>query len=145
MFQARVTNDFGSVFSNQAVLTVSANQAPTATITQPPAGTMYSGGSVINFAGTATDPEDPSPLPASAFTWRVDFHHDTHVHPFIAAFSGVKSGTFQIPNNGETATNVWYRIYLTVRDSGGLTHTSFRDIVPNTATITLASASMSGW
>ena len=58
MFRVVVTNDFGSVFSNQAVLTVTTNQAPTATITQPAAGTLYSGGSVISYAGTATDPED---------------------------------------------------------------------------------------
>ena len=51
---------------------------------QPAAGTLYSGGNVITYSGTATDPEDGT-LPASAFTWHVDFHHDTHTHPFIAA------------------------------------------------------------
>ena len=69
----------------------------------------------------------------------MDFHHDAHVHPFIQPFSGATSGSFQIPTTGETAANVWYRITLTVRDSGGLTHTSYRDILPNTSTVTLAS------
>ena len=32
------------------------------------------------------------------------------------------SGTFTIPTTGETAANVWYRIYLTVRDSAGHAH-----------------------
>jgi hypothetical protein len=50
---------------------------------------------------------------------------------------GIKSGTFAIPNSGETSANVWYRLYLTVRDSGGLSTTAFRDIAPNTAVITL--------
>ena len=77
----------GNVLSNEAVLTVTANQPPTGTITQPAAGTLYSGGSVINYAGTATDPEDGT-LPASAFTWRVDFHHDTHSHPFVPSTTG---------------------------------------------------------
>src|SRR6185503_8143732 len=117
------TNDFGNVLSNEAVLTVNTNRAPTGTITQPAAGTLYSGGSVIAYAGTATDPEDGS-LPGSAFTWRVDFHHDAHVHPFIAPTSGAASGSFTVPTTGHTETNVWYRIYLTVTDSGGLTHTS---------------------
>ena len=123
--------------SNEAVLTVTANQAPTGTISQPAAGTLYSGGSVITYSGTATDPEDGT-LPASAFTWRVDFHHDTHTHPFIAPTTGATSGSFTIPTTGQTESNVWYRIYLTVQDSDGLTHTTQRDIMPRTVRLTLA-------
>src|SRR6185369_3080973 len=91
----------------------------------------------ITYAGTGTDPEDGT-LPASAFTWQVDFHHDTHVHPFIQATTGAKSGSFTIPTSGETSANVWYRLYLTVRDSAGLTHTSQRDILPRKSRLTLA-------
>jgi glucose/arabinose dehydrogenase len=138
-FRAMVTNDFGSVLSNEAVLTVTANRAPTATITQPAAGTLYSGGQTINYAGTGTDPEDGA-LAGSAFTWRVDFHHDTHTHPFIPATSGSTSGSFTIPTTGETSANVWYRIYLTVRDSGGLTQTVQRDIMPRKVRLTLATS-----
>ena len=136
-FRALVTNSFGNALSNEAVLTVSSNQSPTGTITQPAAGTLYSGAMVINYAGTATDPEDGT-LAASAFTWRVDFHHDTHAHPFIAATTGARSGSFTIPTTGETSANVWYRIFLTVRDSAGVQHTSQRDILPRTSRITLA-------
>jgi glucose/arabinose dehydrogenase len=136
-FRAVVSNDNGSVISNEAVLTVTANQPPAGAINQPPAGTLYSGGSVINYSGTATDPEDGT-LPASAFTWRVDFHHDAHVHPFIAPTSGATSGSFTAATTGHTETNVWYRIVLTVRDSGGLTHTTFRDVLPRTVNLTLA-------
>ena len=136
-FRALVTNSFGNALSNEAVLTVSSNQPPTGTITQPVAGTLYSGAMVINYAGTATDPEDGT-LAASAFTWRVDFHHDTHAHPFIAATTGARSGSFTIPTTGETSANVWYRIFLTVRDSAGVQHTSQRDILPRTSRITLA-------
>ena len=57
-FRANVSNDFDTngVLSNEATLTVTSNQAPTGTISQPVAGTLYSGGTVINYAGTATDP-----------------------------------------------------------------------------------------
>jgi hypothetical protein len=136
-FKVVVTNSFGSATSNEATLTVTANQPPVGSITTPTAGTLYSGGQTINYSGTATDPETGN-LPASAFTWQVDFHHDTHVHPFIPATTGATSGSFIIPTTGETSANVWYRIYLTVRDANGLTHTSFRDILPRTSTITLA-------
>ncbi len=137
-FRARVTNDYGAVLSNEAVLTVSGNQVPTGTITQPVAGTLYSGGQTISVAATGTDPEDGT-LPASAFTWQIDFHHDTHTHPFIAPTSGVRSGSFTLPTTGETSANVWYRIHLTVRDSNGLAHASYLDVAPRTVQLTLAS------
>jgi glucose/arabinose dehydrogenase len=135
-FRAIVSNAAGSAISNPAVLTVTANQPPTATITAPAAGTLYNGGMTISFAGTASDPEDGG-LPASAFTWQVDFHHADHTHPFLPPTSGLTSGFFQVPTRGETDANVWYRIYLTVRDSAGLTATTYRDIQPRTATLTL--------
>jgi hypothetical protein len=50
------------------------------------------------------------------------------------------SGTFTVPTLDETATDVWYRIYLTVTDAAGLVTTVFRDITPNTVNITLASS-----
>ena len=72
---------------------------PTATITAPAAGTLYYGGTTINFAGTGTDPEDGT-LPASAFTWRVDFHHDDHTHPFVGpSRTATSGGSFTIPDD----------------------------------------------
>ena len=46
-FRAVVSNDYGSVTSNEAVLTVTTNRAPTATISTPAAGTLYSGGETV--------------------------------------------------------------------------------------------------
>lgn len=132
-----VSNSAGNVTSNDATLTVTgANQAPTATITTPTTGATYAGGSVINFSGSATDPESGT-LGASAFSWFVIFHHDTHTHPGPSAPSGVTSGSFTIPNSGETAANVFYRLYLVVTDPQGATDTAFTDILPRTSTITL--------
>jgi hypothetical protein len=137
-FRAVVSNSAGSATSNAATLTVTSNQSPTGTINTPAGGTTYRGGMVINYSGSATDPEDGT-LGGSAFTWRVDFHHDTHVHPFIPDTSGQTSGSFTIPNQGHTETDVWYRIILIVRDSVGATHTTTRDLQPQLATITIAS------
>jgi glucose/arabinose dehydrogenase len=135
-FRAVVTNAFGSATSNAATLTVVSNLPPTATITDPAAGTLYSAGETIFYAGTGTDPEDGA-LPDTAFTWQVDFHHDDHVHPFIPPTSGSKNGSFVIPTTGETSANVWYRIHLTVKDSGNLTDSKFVDVSPRTSTVTL--------
>jgi glucose/arabinose dehydrogenase len=133
-FRAIVSNDFGSVTSNEAVLTVTTNRAPTASITQPVAGSMYSPGSVISYAGSATDPEQGT-LPASAFTWRVDYHHDDHTHPFVPPTSGATSGSFTTASTDEVG-NVWYRIHLSVRDAGGLTHAVRRDVFPRGSGLT---------
>jgi glucose/arabinose dehydrogenase len=138
-YQVVVSNAAGSVTSGIATLTVTAfNAQPTATITLPANGAMYRGGDVINFSGTATDPEDGA-LPASAFSWSVVFHHDTHVHDGPPIAEGVTSGSFTIPNSGETSANVFYRLHLTVADSQGLTDTETVDINPHTTTITLNS------
>jgi glucose/arabinose dehydrogenase len=139
LFRCVVSNSLGSATSNEARLTVTTNAKPTVSITKPAAGTLYKAGATIYYAGTGTDPEDGT-LPASAFSWQVDFHHDTHVHPFIQPTSGAKSGSFKIPTTGETSANVWYRIYLTVKDSGGLTATSFVNILPRKSTVTLATS-----
>ncbi len=138
MFRAVVSNTAGSATSNAATLTVPANAAPSGSITAPTAGTNYRGGQVISFTGTATDPEDGA-LPASAFTWRVDFHHDEHTHPHVEETSGITSGSFTIADRGETSANVFYRVYLTVRDSSGLTHVSFVDVRPLTSVIRIES------
>jgi glucose/arabinose dehydrogenase len=137
-FRVVVTNAFGAVTSNAATLTVTSNAAPVASITTPALGALYAAGDTIQYAGAGTDAEDGT-LPPSAFTWEVVFHHDTHTHPFIAPTSGATSGSFVIPKLGEVATNVFYRINLTVRDSTGLTHSVFRDVQPRVSTITLQS------
>src|SRR5262245_5193990 len=136
-FRGIVSNAYGSATSNAAILTVTSNRAPTGTITAPANGSLYSAGDTISYSGAATDPEDGM-LPPSAFTWEVVFHHDTHTHPFIPPTSGAMSGSFVIPTIGETSANVWYRIHLTVKDSGGLTQTSYVDVVPRTVMLQLA-------
>jgi glucose/arabinose dehydrogenase len=136
-FRVRVSNSYGSVLSNAATLSVTSDKPPVGKILTPISGTTYFGGMVVNYSGSASDYEDGD-LPASAFTWQVDFHHDTHIHPFIAATTGSKTGTFTIPNRGETSSNVYYRIILKVKDSVGLTHTVYRDILPRKANMTFA-------
>lgn len=138
-YQVVVSNTAGSITSANATLTVTTfNAPPTATITLPATGAMYRGGDVINFSGTATDPEDGT-LPASAFSWSVVFHHDTHVHDGPPIAEDVTSGSFTIPNSGETSANVFYSLHLTVTDSQGLTDTETVNINPHTTTITLTS------
>jgi glucose/arabinose dehydrogenase len=123
--------------SDTATVRIMVGSPPVASISSPSIGARYNAGNTISFSGSATDTEDGT-LPASAFRWTVLFHHNTHTHPF-QEYNGVRSGSFTIPTVGETDHDVWYRIYLTVTDSDGLTHTVTRDIMPNKSTIRLAS------
>jgi len=139
-YSVRVTNSVGNVISNNAVLTVTApNLPPNATILTPATGATYGGNQVISFSGSATDPEDGN-LPASAFSWFVNFHHDSHTHPGPFTPSGVTSGSFTVPVTGETSPNVFYRLYLVVTDSQGRKDTASTDILPRKVNITLNSS-----
>ncbi len=100
-------------------LVISVGTAPTATILAPTDGATFVAGDVITFSGDANDAIDGA-LPASSYSWTVDFLHDGHVHPG-ATQSGLKSGTFTIPTTGhDFSGNTRYRITLTVVNSIGL-------------------------
>ena len=137
-FRVVISNPVGSVTSNSATLTVSSASGPLGTILTPAAGTKYNAGDMITFTGSGTDPDDGD-LPPSAFAWDVVFLHNTHTHPGPTIGPGptgdARSGSFVIPDEGETDTDVGYRIVLTVTDSAGLTHTSTRDVTPNVSTL----------
>jgi glucose/arabinose dehydrogenase len=138
-FAVVVRNAFGSTISRAVRLEVVAGHRPVAAIELPAPGTLYRGGETFVFRGHATDAEDGA-LPPSALTWRIDFHHDEHLHPFLLDTPGVAQGMFTVPRQGETAPNVWYRIHLFARDRDGLVAETFVDVRPRHATITVATS-----
>lgn len=135
-FRVVVANALGSATSAAAALSVVSDAPPVPVILTPKEGRLYSAGQMLRFKGAAADPEDGRLRPA-AFSWRVDFHHDDHLHPFIPETAGRRAGSVRIPREGETSANVWYRVHLTVTDSAGLSATTFRDVRPRTATVTV--------
>jgi glucose/arabinose dehydrogenase len=128
---ARISNTFGTIFSDTAILRVTNNQRPQPSILEPGQNTFYSAGDTLRFAGMASDTEEGF-LSESFLDWKIDFHHGTHVHPAMPWVSGVDRGQWIVPAFGETSTDVWYRITLKARDSDGLSKTVFRDIYPAT-------------
>ncbi len=144
-FTAVVRNGFGSTTSSPAVLTITDDRLPQAAITSPVEDSRSAPGDTIEYAGTGTDAEDGQ-LSAAAFTWRADFMHDTHSHPFMAATSGATSGSLTVPEFEADAANTWFRLYLTVKDSKGQTATATRDVYPRTplSDLTPAGAPVNG-
>jgi glucose/arabinose dehydrogenase/PKD repeat protein len=109
---------------------------PTASITAPSA---YDAGDTVSFSGTASDPVD-GVLPASAYTWQVDYHVNGVVqpsyyaevaNPFYGPVSGVTSGSFTVPTDPSQVPGSFYRITLTVTDSSGLQTVVTHDLTPN--------------
>lgn len=138
VFRAVVTNSVNSVTSNGATLTVENNEQPVANIVTPAAGTTFAHGQTISYSGTGAE-FDGDPLPASAFTWQVDYYTNGVQRPFIPATSGAVSGSFVIPTTSPyTGTDVYYRVMLTVTDANDNSHTVWRDLQPQVSTVTLA-------
>jgi len=138
-YRVIVTNSVGSDTSDPATLTVLNNQPPSAIINTPTAGTRFKGGDTIAYSGSANDPETGT-LSGSAFTWKVEYITNSVVRPFVQPITGRTSGNFVIPRvTPYTATDVSFRITLTVTDPAGLITTTVREILPQLGTITLNS------
>jgi glucose/arabinose dehydrogenase/chitodextrinase len=97
-YSARLTVSDGVNNTIGSPIAISVGNPPTLTISSPTDGALFIAGDVISFSGVVTDLEDGT-LPASAFTWNIDFLHEGHVHPGTP-IAGVKSGTFTIPTSG---------------------------------------------
>jgi glucose/arabinose dehydrogenase len=140
-FTCRVTNALGNITSAAAILTVINNTrpVPVMSVTLPAGATLYQAGQTLQFIGGATDAEDGN-LPASKLTWKIDFHHNVHLHPALPATSGVASGSFDIPRVGETSDDVWYRVILTATDNLGFSTSIYQDVYPQKIDITLTTS-----
>jgi glucose/arabinose dehydrogenase len=135
-YKVVVSNLLGMAEGAGATLeVVGLNDLPVASITAPERGSAYSAGETVTFSGTAIDEEDGE-LPAEAFEWNVFFHSEVDTVEELTT-AGVREGSFVVPDEGETSTDVWYRIVLTVSDSDGLKHSDTVDIVPRTSTLHL--------
>jgi glucose/arabinose dehydrogenase/PKD repeat protein len=142
-YTVRLTVSDGSSSTFSTPITIQAGGLPTASITAPFDGATFRAGDVISLSGAGADPED-GPLPASAFTWNIDFLHDGHVHPG-QVITGSKTGTFTIPTTGhDFEGNTRYRISLTVTDSSGLTSSAVAVIWPQKVNLTFGTAPTSG-
>ena len=100
-------------------LTITVGSPPAAAILTPSQRRGRSApASTIAFSGSATDPDDGA-LPGSALTWKVVFHHDGHIHPFLDAAGAVRQLT--IPTSGHSFqgdTN--FELVLTATDRDGI-------------------------
>lgn len=136
---ARLTVSDGENSSFSTPIAINVGVPPVASILAPTDGLTFRAGDIIAFSGDANDAEDGS-LPASAYSWTIDFLHESHVHPGFTA-NGVKNGTFTIPTSGhDFSGNTRYRLTLTVTDSNGLTNTKSVTVWPQKVNLSFATA-----
>lgn len=135
LYTVRLSVSDGTTSTLAAPLTISVGTNPVASILSPTSGSLFRGGDTITIVGDATDAEDGA-LPASVFSWAIDFHHGTHVHPGVTV-NGTKTTSFQIPSSGhEFDATTYYEIRLTVTDSSGLQGTKSTNIYPERVNLT---------
>ena len=138
-----VTNAQG--LTNQAALTISANNTPPqVTITSPAAGTLYplTANTVYQLRATVTDAEHSGHL--LSYRWQTILHHASHEHP--DAVDTLRQTSTTIVPYGCGAETYYYRIVLTVTDAGGLATTQEVRLNPdcNTTSFTLVNADTNG-
>src|SRR6185312_6050584 len=97
---------------------------PTPTISTPTNNAVFTAGTVVNFQGAATDPDET--LPDSALSWNVLLHHDDHIHPYQTATG--PQGSFTIVDHGGGV--YYWEVVLTATDSSGLTGTARVNVYP---------------
>jgi glucose/arabinose dehydrogenase len=137
-FTARLTVSDGNSSTLSSPITIRVGNAPIPTIALPIDGSFFRAGDTISFSGDAGDVEDGI-LPASAFSWSIDFLHEGHVHPALPQ-TGTKTGSFVIPTSGhDFHGNTRYRFTLTVTDSDGLQASQAVIIYPQKVNLALDS------
>ena len=97
----------GARTTDEIIVTVSENQKPTAVITAPPTGSEYLEGDLVQFEGTASDPED-GPLKGGALVW------ESQIDGFLGTGEAIETTALSIGQ---------HRIFLTATDSDGASFT----------------------
>jgi glucose/arabinose dehydrogenase/PKD repeat protein len=134
-YTARLTVSDGTTQVLSNPINISVGNPPTAQISAPSNGAFFIANDVINFSGSATDP-DQGTLPPSALSWVIVFHHGNHTHPILGPVTGA-SGTYTIPTSGHGYSGqTSYEIILTASDADGLQGSSSVFIFPQKVNLT---------
>lgn len=120
------------------LLNIQAGQRPIINIVSPADGDKFRAGEVIDFIGTATDPDGN--LSESSYEWSIDFIHNAHTHPTLAGYSG-STGQFPINTAGhDYHDNTAYRLTLKVTDADGLVSTDTVTVYPDKVNLNITAS-----
>jgi hypothetical protein len=122
---------------NSGPVSLSQMLAPFPDIVAPADLSLFDGGSPIAFNGTATD-YTGTPLSTNAFSWTGEFYSNGVAYAAFGPMTGITNGSYVVPANAATITNIFYRIYLTVTDTNGYQQSVSTDVLPQTSQLSFA-------
>ncbi len=74
------------------------------------------------------------------FAWRVDFHHNQHVHPIVTGGLG-ETNLLRVPaDNHDGSANVWFQLHLTMTTAEGQPVAVSRNLRPRLVRLTVDAA-----
>ena len=120
---------FSQATLNSSAEPVAAILAPAAAIIQPVTNTLFTGGETVDFVATGSDYSGKS-LAAGSYMWSAEFHSNGVVYPALGSLIGTTSGSFAVPTNAPSTTNIFYRILLSVTDTNGYSQSTSVDLPP---------------
>ncbi|MGL4648105.1 MAG: PQQ-dependent sugar dehydrogenase, partial [Caldilineaceae bacterium] len=118
----------------QQVVTVYSGELPSITlgVVGAPERTRWYGGDQITFAAQRSTTDDLNP--ATPWTWRIELHHNDHIHPEIIDLPGGQ-GVYEIPRDNHGGDlDIHFRFLLTMHTATGQKVTVYRDLFPQTTT-----------
>jgi arabinan endo-1,5-alpha-L-arabinosidase len=121
---------------NSAALALAQIVAPVPVITQPTNGSLFAGGSALDFAATAAD-YSGAILSSNAFAWTGQLFSNGLPYAVFGPSAGFTSGSYLVPTNLTATTNLFYRLNLTVTDTNGNQQTVSTSILPLTSALSL--------
>lgn len=122
---------------NSRVLSRAELVAPQPVILQPTHTTKFAGGTFLGFAGAAGDYAGVT-LSPGAFSWSGEVFSNGLTCAVFGPLTGITNGSYLIPTNAGTTTNMFYRIYLTVTDTNDNQRTVSADAQPRTSVLSFA-------
>lgn len=134
-YPARLRVSDGTHVAESEPILIRVGVPPQGTVVAPLDGTVFRAGDLINFIGTAVDPDGV--LTDENLSWTVTLHHDGISHVVAGPLIGA-GGVFQIPESSvDFANALGYEFTLTVTDADGLIAVDSVLIVPDIVSVTL--------
>lgn len=128
-----VSDGVNSTPSN--ALTIRVGAQPIVSFSAPNPAVLIKGNDVVNYTATATE-ANGTPIPNANLQTTINLYHSDHNHPFMGPLTG-GSGSFTVPTSGELSPDIWYRITVTATGAGGVTGSSYVEVFPQKAMITV--------
>ena len=116
-------------------MSITVGSPPAADDSRPTAGATFRAGDVDHASAATASDRDDGPLPGGSLSWKVVFHHDSHIHPVLDGVTGA-SGTLTVPATGHSFNgSTSYEIVLTATDGDGIQTTASVTIQPEKAPV----------